>query len=117
MRPGVRADRMALLCETLEDVRIECRVLADGEEDRLRAMISQRLHHSRRGAEPRTVIEREHDFAAAQKVVHLEMLEAKARTAAGINLHRPRHAERIGIARAGLRLRDAYQGNRHYHAR
>ena len=53
------------------------------------------LSTRRRIARPRTVVEGQHDFLVAQEVVGLEMLEAEARAAGGVDLHHARDAERV----------------------
>ena len=77
-------------------------MLADREEDRLDAFGGQRLEHGRRGR-PRAVVEGQHDFVVAQEVVLLEMLEAEARTAGGVDLDRAGDAERIRDCRTSRR--------------
>src|SRR5207249_1380179 len=94
MRPGVSADGVALRGHLLEYVGMPERVLADGEERRLDAMRGERAQHRGRGGRPRAVVEREHDLALAEKVVLLEVLEAEARAAGGVDLDHPRSAER-----------------------
>ena len=68
------------------------RMLADGEERRLHALVGQRLEHGRRIAEPRTVVEGEHHFAGPQEVILLEVLEAKTGATGGVDFHDPLHA-------------------------
>ena len=61
-------------------------VLADREEHRLGAFVGERLEHGGRIARPRTVIEGQHDFLVGEEVELLEMLEAEARSARGVDL-------------------------------
>src|SRR5215216_3901608 len=61
--PGMTPDRVSGGSDLLEDLRVVSRVLADGEERRLRAMIRQRLEHGGRIARPGTVIKGQHDLA------------------------------------------------------
>ena len=42
---------------------------------------------------PGAVVEGQHDLAFAQKIMALEVLEAEARPAGGINLNNSRHSE------------------------
>ena len=104
VRPGVPADRVTGRGHLLEDVRMPERVLADREEDRLRAMLRQRIEHRARVGGPGAVVEREHDLFQHQEVVRLVLLEAEARPAGGVHLDGARDAQRIGIG-AGLRQR------------
>ena len=67
-----------------------------GKKIALHAFVGQRLEHRRRGR-PRAVVEGQHDFVVAQEVVLLEMLEAEARAAGGVDLDGAGHAERIRI--------------------
>src|SRR4051812_12880794 len=60
------------------------RVLADGEERGLGAMVGQCLQHRRRIARPGTVIKGQHHFAVAQEVVHFKVFPAKTRTRGGV---------------------------------
>ena len=102
MAPGVGADRVTGGGDLLQDFRVIGRVLADDEEGGLHALIGERLQHGRRGR-PRAVVEGEQHFVVAQEVVLLEMLEAEARTAGGVDLDRARNAERIRIVAFGRR--------------
>ena len=101
VRPGVRTDGVAGRRDLLHDFRMPAGVLADREEHRLGALIGERLEHGRRVARPRAVIESEHDLVVAQEVISLEMLEAEARAAGGVNLHDARNAEGIRVVTFG----------------
>src|SRR3979411_2024854 len=93
---------MARRGDLLEDFRVIGRVFADGKENAARALICERLQHRRRIDRPRTVIERPPYFMVAQKIQLLEVLEAEARSAGGIDLNDAGDAERIGIGASSL---------------
>src|SRR4051812_1818079 len=80
-------------------------MLADGEECGLDALRPECAQHRRRVPRPGTVVKRENDFAIAQEVMLLEMLEAEARPACRVDLHHARNAERGRVAAPGLRGR------------
>ncbi len=84
----------------LEDSGLVGCVQADREEDRLGAVGGERRQHHLGVLRPGPVVEGQHDLALAQKVVALEMLEAEARAAGGVDLHGAGNAERVGIAGA-----------------
>ena len=101
------------------DLRVPSRVLADLEEGRFQTFVGQRLEHGRRVA-AKDRRRRSDDFLVTQEVILLEMLEAEAGAAGGIDLDDPRepHAARL-IAqrngrgcRRGLRLRRRIQCRR-----
>src|SRR5690349_18855537 len=102
---------MAGSINLLGDFRIVGRVFADFEEDAGGALLRQRLQHRRRVALPGAVVEGEDDLLLLEEVQLLEMLEAKTRTARGIDLDRAGDAERVrivascarGLWRLGLR--------------
>src|SRR5262249_60004837 len=73
----------------LGDLRMPGCVLADLEEGRLEAFVGKYLEHGGRVAWPGTVVEGQDDFLVAQEVILLEMLEAEAGTAGGIDLDDP----------------------------
>jgi hypothetical protein len=52
-------------------------VFADLEVDRLEALIRQRADYCGRILLPRTIVERQHHFVLAQKVILFEMCEAE----------------------------------------
>ena len=97
VRPGVRADGVAGRDDLLEDLGMIAGMLADREEHRLGALVGQRLEHALGVARPRAVVEGQHDFLVAQEVIGLEMLEAEAGAAGGVDLHHARDAERVRI--------------------
>src|SRR6266545_5101719 len=106
MRPGVAADRVACGCYLLEDARLIGGVLADREEDRLGAMCRERGEHSRSIPWPGAIVEGQHDLALAQEVVVLEMLEAEAWAAGGVDFDHAGNAEGIrSIGTTSLRNR------------
>src|ERR1051325_10872979 len=87
--------------DLLHDFRVPASVLADWEEYRLGALISQRLEYCRRVARPRTIVEGEHDLVVLQKIVGLEMLKAETGAARGIDLNHTGNAEGVGIVALG----------------
>ena len=97
VRPGVRADGVAGRRHLLQDFGMPAGMLADREEQRLGALVGQRLEHGRRVARPRAVVEGQHDFFVAQEVIGLEVLEAEAGAAGGVDLHHAGDAERVRI--------------------
>src|SRR6266436_1431645 len=97
MRPGVRADGVAGRINLLGDFRIVGRVLAYFEEDAGGALIRQRLEHRRRVSRPWTVIESQHDLLVLEEVQFLEVLEAEAGTAGGVDFNGTSDAKGIGI--------------------
>jgi hypothetical protein len=56
-------------CDHLENLGMPQCVLADREEDGLRAMLCQRIEHGACVVGPRTVVKSEHDFLEQQEVV------------------------------------------------
>ena len=84
-----------------ENLRLVGGMQADGEEDRLRAVRGKRREHRRGIFWPRSVVESEHHLALAQKVVGLEVLEAKTGTTRRVDLDHARDAKCVGITRAG----------------
>ena len=103
MRPGMRSDGVAGRQHLLEDFRIIGGVLADRKEDAGGAFFRERLQDRRRIYRPRAVVKGQHHLLVAQEVELLEMLEAEARTACGVDLDGAADAERVGIVagRAG----------------
>ncbi len=86
VRPGVGADRHAGVDHLFGDFRMPGRVLADFEECGLQAFVGQRLEDGGRVRRPRAVVERQNDLFVAEEVVLLEVLEAEAGTAGGVDL-------------------------------
>src|SRR5262249_55520969 len=84
--PGVRADGVATGCHLLEDPGLVGGVQADREEDRFGAVRLERRQHRRRVLRPGAVVEGQHYLAFAQKIVGLEVLEAEAGPARGVDL-------------------------------
>ena len=78
-------------------------MLADGEEGREYALVSQRLDHCG-GGRPRAIVEGQDDFLFTQEVMLLEMLETKSRPAGGIDLYGTRNAECVGILTCWFRV-------------
>jgi hypothetical protein len=103
MRPGVGADGVAGRINLLEDFRIVGRVLADGEEDAGGAFFGQRLQHCGCVAEPWAVVKGEHHFLLFQEVELLEVLEAEAGTARGVDLDGAADTECVRIAASRAR--------------
>ena len=82
------------------------RVLADREEHRLGAFVGERLQHGGRVVRPRAVIEGQHHFLVLQEVELLEMLEAEAGSACGVDRDGAGQAQRIRIGASGLLRND-----------
>jgi len=85
----------------LEDARLVGGVQADREEDRLGAVRGERGEHRRGVLRPGAVVEGEHDLAFAQEIMALEVLEAEAGAARGVDFDHPRDTQGIGIAARG----------------
>jgi hypothetical protein len=98
MRPGVAADGVTGGGNLSQDFRIIGGVFSDREEGCLGALVRQRLEHRGGVVRPRAVVEGQNDFALFQEIVLLEMLEAEARAAGGIDFDRAREPEGIRIA-------------------
>src|SRR5258708_25224048 len=94
--PGMRADGVPGGGDLLEDAGLVGGVQADREEDRLGAVRGKRGEHRRGVLRPGTVVEGEHDLAFAQEVVALEVLEAEAGAAGGVDFDQSRYTYRIG---------------------
>ena len=77
------------------------RVLADLEECGLEAIVGERLEHGRRVLRPGAVVEGQHNFLIAQKIVLLEMLEAEARSAGRVDLDDARQAHSARLVAQG----------------
>jgi hypothetical protein len=97
----VRTDGVAAGGNLLEDTGLVGGMQADREEDRLGAVRGQRGEHVRRVLRPGAVVEGQHDLAFAQKIVALEVLEAEAGPAGGVDLDRAGDAQAVGIAAGG----------------
>src|SRR3974377_653594 len=97
MRPGMRSDRVPCRGHLLKNFRMPHGVLANGEEQRLGTLVRERFKNRRSVAGPRAVVECQHHLVFAQKIVALEMLEAKTGPAGRTNLHSTGDAERIRI--------------------
>ncbi len=70
----------------LQDAGLPHGVLADREEDRLGAMRREGCKHRRRMARPGAIVECQYHLARLQEVVALEVLEAEAGAAQGVDL-------------------------------
>ena len=97
VRPSMGADCHAGREHLLGDLRMPGRVLADLEESRLEAFVGQRPEHGERVAGPRAVVESQDDFLVAQEVILLEVLEAEAGTAGGVDFDDTRQAHAVGL--------------------
>ena len=97
VRPSVGPDRHAGVDHLFGDFGMPRRVLADLEECRLQTFVGQRLEDGGRVRRPRTVVEGQNDLLVAEEVVLLEVLEAEARAAGGVDLDdaRQTHAARF----------------------
>src|SRR5262245_45720221 len=78
-------------------------MLADREEDAGSAFFGQRLQHGGRVAEPWAVVEGQHHFLLLEEVEFLEVLEAEAGTARGVDLDGAADTERVRIAASRAR--------------
>jgi hypothetical protein len=67
-------------------------------------LVGQRLEHRRRVDRPRTVIEGQHDFLVAEKIDLLEMFEAEAGAARGVDFNHTGNPKRVGIGAGLFRL-------------
>ena len=101
VRPGMRPDRHAGIDHLPGDLGMPSRVLADFEEGRLQTFVSQRLEHGRRVARPGTVVEGQNDFLVTKEVILLEMLEAEAGAAGGIDFDNAREPHTAGFVACG----------------
>src|SRR5262249_26853756 len=97
MRALVRADGMAGSSDLFHDLRVPTRMLADRKEKRLGALVGQGLEYGRCMSGPRAVVERQDDFMVTQEIVSLEMLEAEAGSARGVDLDNAGNSEGIRI--------------------
>jgi hypothetical protein len=95
--PGVRADGVPGRGHLLEDAGLVGGVQADREENRLGAVRGERGEHGGGVLRPRAVVECEHDLAFAQEVVALEVFEAEAGAAGGVDLDHPCDPQSIGV--------------------
>src|SRR5262245_61463181 len=107
----MRTDRVSRCSYLFEDFRMPHSVLADGKEHSLRALICKRFEHCLGISRPWAVVESQHHLAVAKEIVSLELLEAEARAARGIDLNDTRDTERIRIPASWLRRGDiGYRG-------
>src|SRR6266496_1959932 len=72
-------------------------VLPDREERGFDAVRGERREHGRRIIRPRPVVERQHDLLRTQEIEILEMLEAEAGAASGIDLDDASESKRIRL--------------------
>ena len=91
--PTVMAGRDVLF----QDLGMPAGVLADREEHGLGALVGQRLEHALGVAGPGAVVEGQHDLVVAQEVIGLEVLEAEAGRAGGVDFHHALDAEGFRI--------------------
>ncbi len=99
--PGVRADGVPRCGHLLEDAGLVGGVQPDREEDRLGAVRGERGDHRRSVLGPGAVVEGEHHLAFVQEIMALEVLEAKAGAAGGVDFDHSRNPQGIGIAARG----------------
>ena len=97
MRPGVGADGVALCRDLLQDLGMPGRMLADGEEDRLSAVLIERGEHGGGRAGPGAVVEGQHDLAVPEEIVLVEVLDTESRTAGGVDLDSADDADCIRV--------------------
>src|SRR6187551_1107522 len=93
----MRADGMTRRRDLLHDLWMPAGVLADRKEERLGALVGERLEYRRCVARPRTIVEGQDDFVVAQEVVGFEMLETEPGSPGGVDLNRASNAERIRV--------------------
>src|SRR5579872_3169933 len=93
------ADGVAGRLDLPENFRRPHGVLADLEEQRPCTIGLECRQHGRRIVWPRAIVEGEHDLAGLQEVVLLEMLEAEARSASGVDLDHAGNAQRVRMTR------------------
>src|SRR5262245_62776370 len=105
MRPCMTCDGVTCRCDLLKNLGMPQCLLADREEDGLRALLCQRIEHGPRVLGRGTVVESEHDFFQQQKVVLLVLREAERGWARGFHFDRERVAERVGGVTGDLWLR------------
>src|SRR5262249_49326925 len=96
MRPGMRADGMALLGDFLYDVEVLASHFPDHEECGAGALGGKRSQDRPSGAGHRTVVESENHFARRQEIA-IAMWSTEPGTSASIDLHDPRDAKRVGV--------------------
>src|SRR5262245_41637567 len=65
MRPGVRSDGMPGRGHLLQDFGVVPGMFSNRKKDGLGALLGERLEHSRRMTQPRTIVEGEHNFLVA----------------------------------------------------
>src|SRR5262249_60513624 len=88
---------MASLGKQLHGFGMPPGVLADRKEHGFSALVGQCFEHSRRMSRPWTVVESQHDFMIAQKIISLEMLESEAGSASRVDLDNAGNSEGVGI--------------------
>ncbi len=97
VRPGVGADGHSGFDHLLGDLGMPHRVLADLKERGFQTIVGERLEHGGGILRPRTVVERQHDLLLVEEVILLEMLEAEAGAAGGVDLDDARQAHAAGL--------------------
>ncbi len=97
---------MPMVCPRWEtsrnDLRKTDRHLAEAEEDRLRALLVERVENGLRRVHLRAVVEGDDDLHGLRKSVGLVVFHAKARTARRVDLERARDAEGIRVRASRL---------------
>ena len=73
---------------------------ADGEEDRLGAVRGKCGKHGLSVLRPRPIVEGQHHLTFAKEIMGLEVLEAKAGAAGGVDLDHTADPQSVGIALA-----------------
>jgi len=86
--------------DVANDLRQADRHFAEAEEDRLGALLVERIENGLGGPDLRTVVEGQHHLLVLQEVVSLVVLEAEAGTARRVDLDDAADAESVGIALA-----------------
>ena len=85
----------------LEDAGLVGGMKPDREEDRLGAVGGEGGENCGRVLRPGAVVEGQHDLAFAQEIMALEVLEAEAGAAGGVDLDGAGDPEGIGVAAGG----------------
>src|SRR6202041_1257409 len=81
----------------LGDFRMPARMLPDLKEGRLQTFVGKRLDDRHGVLWPGTVVKGQHDLLVAEKVVLLEVLEAKPGAAGGVDFDDARKAHSTGL--------------------
>ena len=95
MRPGMRADRVAALCNLAHHGRIGGCHTPHHEEGRLGALRVERLQDHWRVGAGWSVVERQHDLTLVEKIVLTEWALTEYRALSRVDLDDTRQAENV----------------------